>query len=619
MRNATLGLIAGLLAAVTPPAPAQAPAEDVLSTLRSGHPRLYLLDRDLTALKARVASNSTVKVWYAQLKSDSERTLTQPPVAHTLKGPRRPFQSMIDQSLRAFDRISTLALLYRLDGDRRWLDRARTEMLAVAAFPDWNPGNFLDTAMLTHAEALGYDWLYSDLSVAERAAVRGAILAKGLEPGLKDYRENGWWTEAAHNWNQICNGGLTVGALALADEEPKVAREVLDSARRSIVKAMKSYAPDGGWAEGPFYWNFGTRYNCFLLDAASTALGTDFGLKAMPGFSATDGFWAHASGPAGFLFNYADCFEPAGGASQMLWLAREFHHPWLAAREAAVAAGRPDAFHLVWSGALDSAKPDPTFPKDALYRGVDVAFFRSAWDDPTAVYVGFKGGDNQASHAHLDLGSFVLDADGRRWAVDLGGDSYGLPGYFGKERWDYFRTNTQSHNTLTIDSKNQDPAAKAPIVAFLSTPSRAFAVADLTKAYSKQASSARRGIALLDRRRVLVQDELTPAAPAEVTWKMLTRATLVVDGATATLKQDDAVLIARVLEPSGARFEVQAASPAPPQNPNRGVSALSVRVSAEMKPVRIVVLLEPGSHTTAAPKVEPLDRWVADGGLPRRP
>jgi len=36
--------------------------------------------------------------------------------------------------------------------------------------------------------------------------------------------------------------------------------------------------------------------------------------------------------------------------------------------------------------------------------------------DAGAAFVGFKGGDNAASHAHLDLGEFVYDAGGVRWA-----------------------------------------------------------------------------------------------------------------------------------------------------------------------------------------------------------
>ena len=59
-------------------------------------------------------------------------------------------------------------------------------------------------------------------------------------------------------------------------------------------------------------------------------------------------------------------------------------------------------------------------PLAAAYRGVDVAFLRSAWNDPNAIFAGFKGGDNRANHSHLDLGSFVLDAAGQRWAPGPG-------------------------------------------------------------------------------------------------------------------------------------------------------------------------------------------------------
>src|SRR6185437_13853424 len=118
--------------------------------------------------------------------------------------------------------------------------------------------------------------------------------------------------------------------------------------------------------------------------------------------------------------------------------------------------------------------------------------------DPNATFVGFKGGSNAANHAHLDLGSFVLDALGQRWAVDLGPDDYNLPGYFGNKRWTYYRLTTAGHNTLTIDGENQAPSARAPLLAYWSSPDRALAVADLTAAYGKHGTRATRGIELLD-------------------------------------------------------------------------------------------------------------------------
>ncbi len=102
--------------------------------------------------------------------------LDEPVVERTLVGPR-----LLTQSRAALHRISTLAGLFLIDGDPRVLARAKAEMRAVAAFSDWNPSHFLDVAELTAAMALGYDWLYSDLTADERELFRAAIITKGLE------------------------------------------------------------------------------------------------------------------------------------------------------------------------------------------------------------------------------------------------------------------------------------------------------------------------------------------------------------------------------------------------------------------------------------------------------
>ena len=62
---------------------------------------------------------------------------------------------------------------------------------------------------MTHAAAIGYDWLYRFLPSRDRAVVRKAIVEKGLKAGLEVYAVPGRWTKTEFNWNQICNGGLT--------------------------------------------------------------------------------------------------------------------------------------------------------------------------------------------------------------------------------------------------------------------------------------------------------------------------------------------------------------------------------------------------------------------------
>jgi hypothetical protein len=52
------------------------------------------------------------------------------------------------------------------------------------------------------------------------------------------------------NWNQVCHSGLVVGALAIAEREPELARRIVDRAVRYVPKAGAVYAPDGSTPKG---------------------------------------------------------------------------------------------------------------------------------------------------------------------------------------------------------------------------------------------------------------------------------------------------------------------------------------------------------------------------------
>ena len=253
-----------------------------------------------------------------------------------------------------------------------------------------------------------------------------------------------------HNWNQVCNGGLTAGALAVGDEEPACAGKMLHDALASVQAAMHSYAPDGGWGEGPGYWSYATSYNVTMLACLESALGTDFGLsqsdRLRPDRPVSR---LHDRPRPAAAFNFADCGENTGpGAIACCgWAAASICRPPRGWPPGRWAHGR--GHDLVSRPGQDPAAAG--LPLDKYWRSVEVATMRSRWNDPQAVFVGIKAGSNAINHQHLDIGSFVLDALGQRWAVDLGGDDYNLPGYFGRQRYDYYRLRAEGHNTLVID------------------------------------------------------------------------------------------------------------------------------------------------------------------------
>lgn len=480
---------------------------------------------------------------------------------------------LLATSRQVLDRSLTLGLVFHLTGDERYASRLWRELEAAADFKDWNPSHFLDTAEMTAAFGIAYDWLHANWTPGQRTILRKAIVAKGLTPSLSLYRKDRGWVAAEHNWNQVCNGGMTLGALAIVEEEPALAGEILERAIATVPRAMKHFAPDGAWGEGPGYWDYATKYNVLMLAGLDSAFGQDFRLSRIEGFNKAPDFAIQTVGPLGRSFNYADAGEGPAGGPQMLWFASKFDvSRWAAWRldritnPQSVMRTRPTALDLLWGAKwISRERGGNDLPLAKHFHGPEVVTMRSSWNDLDATFVGFKGGDNRVNHGHLDLGSFVLDANGRRWGMDLGPDDYNLPGYFGKARWDFYRLRAEGHNTLVINpdaQPDQAPSATSRIIRFESGDGCSFAIADLSAAYGRSAKQVHRGIAL-HRKSVLVQDEISTTAPSDVWWFMHTAAQVSADGAHATLSQGGRSLTARILQPSTARFETMAAEPFP--------------------------------------------------------
>jgi len=589
-----------------------------LATLDTGHPRLFLEDAELNRLKETAKTDPVLRSYVDQVIKDADGFLDKPQLEHKLVGPR-----LLSVSRACLDRVQTLALAYRWTGDEKYAKKAEENLLTVCAFEDWNPSHFLDTAEMSNAVGLGYDWLYAWLSPESQKKIKAGLIRNGMKPGLEAYAEKHWFTASEFNWNQVCNGGLLVGALAIADTDPKYAKVIVPAAVASLPGALRSYGPDGVWMEGPGYWHYATSYTAYGLAALQTALGTDFGLSSIDGLSVTGRFPLYCTGPAGLYLNFADSRERARAhpGACMFWLADQYDDPFLAAVEHDLIAASPkqiDPFHVVWYVPAPQTPPDPP-PLDHVFRSpVEIAVFRSAWNDPEALFVGVKSGYNQVNHGHLDLGNFELDALGVRWSRDLGSDNYNLPGYWDKkkggDRWKIYRMRSVSHSVPILSGRDQDEEATARFIKSRADGADPFVIVDLTSAYKNFAKRSQRGVRLVDNRRaVLVQDEFDVEEPCSVTWAMTTDALINVrnDG-SAELTIDGRKLVARLLSPPVLQFTQESAQQEPPERANEGVRRLKVDLPRAMGRVRVAVLLEPvweDGQTLEPPKVRSLDSW----------
>jgi Heparinase II/III-like protein len=556
-----------------PPAHAQT---TVLKNIRRDHPRLILTRTDWETLKEGLRADPVRASWYQQLRQIAETQMLRPRTHyHAGNG------QLLFQSREALTQLATFGALYRLSGEARYAEAARQELLTVIAFPDWDPSHFLDTAEMTAAVALGYDWAYDALGPADRKAIESALVSKGLQQGLQQYESHAWWIQNPNNWNVVCHGGLTLGALAIADVAPDVAERTVELALRDVPYAMNTWAPDGAWPEGLAYWNYTSQYNVLLIASLQSAVGSDGGLMSVAGFSQAGFFPLYETGPSGSTFNFADADPDAKpeAAPQMFWLARAFHQPAFGVFEAARLANAPvSIWDLIYS--IDPVQTGPQIlhdlPLQRVFHGVqDLGVARSSWESPDAAWVALKGGDNKAGHSHLDLGSFVFEVLGQRWGIDGGRDDYGLPGYFGKERYHYFRTSTPGHSTLVFDNQNQLLDGKANI---LSSGARNgndyFFLVDLSQAYG--VGQVQRRFDLIGNRSLRITDDINTTLPHQIVWSMLTQANVQLNGRRAVLSQNGRTIYARILSPDDGQFQIQPGSGPPPEGQSPVLKRLAI-------------------------------------------
>ena len=516
------------------------------------HPRLLLPKGAEKKLLKQINRDAVWKEIHTATLGEADRIITLPVNERIKTGMR-----LLAVSRENLRRIFILSYAYRMTGQEKYLVRAEQEMLKAASFSDWNPSHFLDVGEMTMALGVGYDWLYPALSEASRRTIREAIVEKGFKPSY-DTAYN-WFVDAEHNWNQVCNGGLAFGAIAVAESEPEWAQKIIDRAIDKVRLPMRHYAPDGAYPEGPGYWGYGTLFNVLLIGGLESTFGTDYGLSQMPGFMQTGTYEMQMVSPLIKHFNYMDnSYEPES-SSAPFWFYSKTQDPSVLCQQVSILQrdtakkylkDRVLPAMLIWGAGAPMEKA--VAPQETFWAGrgnTPVCVMRSGWGDPNARFVGVKLGSPSINHGHMDVGSFVFEADGVRWAIDLGSEDYNTTETRGvdlwnmaqqSQRWDVFRYNNRSHNTLTFNDKLQRVNGSAQIIESDSATARRFVKTDLTPVYAGQVDKVERTISLVDNDYLLIEDEIMAGKNyTRMRWTLMTRATpKILSDNTVMLEQD---------------------------------------------------------------------------------
>jgi len=592
---------------------------------KAEHPRLMLLKGEETQIKELIASDAMWKKMHDVIIGECNVIITKPELERVMTGRR-----LLGTSRELLRRIFFLSYGYRMTTNKRYLEKAEKEMLAVSRFTDWNPSHFLDVAEMTMGVAIGYDWLFNELSENSRKTIKQAIVQKGLNPS-KESKYN-WWLKTENNWNQVCNAGMTFGALAVQEDYPSLANEIIERAFASIPLSMEVYKPEGVYPEGYGYWGYGTTFNILFICAVEKALGTDRGLSRSPGFLQTSDFLKHMIAPSGKNFNWSDNGLGASLSPAMFWLAQKSDKPSVLWSEKTFL--KTDNFSkfksirelpaiMIWGKNIPLDKI--TEPKEKFWIGQGsnpVAMMRTSWTDPNAIYLGFKSGSPSVNHGHMDVGSFIMEADGVRWSSDPGMQNYesleskGMS-IFGRtqdaQRWTIYRMNNHSHNVITIDNQHQQVKGYGKIDAYSDAEAFSYVVSDISSIYDGQMKQVVRGVAMKDGKYVVVRDEVeTLGKETKLKWAMFTFADVELGENSAILNQDNKKLYIQVKSPSNVEMKTWSTVPTNDYDaPNPGTVMVGFECSlpANSKAYFEVLLIPEKSRNSATYTDKNLKDW----------
>lgn len=567
------------------------------------HPRLLFTSNEEIQVRKLIKENQEAQELARFLKNRADSLITLAQIPYEMNR----YGNMLYTSRAYVERLGILALAYRLYGEKKYLNAAEQTLQWVCNYPDWDPKHYLDTAEMTTAVAIAYDWLYTALPASTKKLVKKSIYKNAISRVLQEYEKGGpgSWAKRETNWNVVCNTGMVLGALAVAEDYPQEARTILENAARFMPNCLKHFAPDGVCYEGPSYWGYTASYLSLYLKAVTDNGGDKGKIGQLPGIEHTALYYKRTLSPSGRIFNFANAHEEPLNTPAFFLFSKLYHQPEVAEwyrGEIQKTIRKQQPLHQLFYLSLpwyDNTHPNPqaALPKLEVYHNSinDIIVVNGKRNVQGSIFLTAKGGAPMQAHQQMDCGTFVLESEGVRWTDDLGSDDYNLPGFWdykpGGQRWKYFRNSNLSHNTISINHQVQYAAGKAFVCEEKTDIVQPYAKLDMTSLYKNQAESVFRTFTLTDDQTVEVKDEIKLFdTQSTVSWSVITKATVETNGNKAHLTHNGKHFYIQIVSPTNATFTSRPAqNTSPKEYPIRNTTILEANCTFDQPDATIKV------------------------------
>jgi len=340
-----------------------------------------------------------------------------------------------------------------------------------------------------------------------------------------------------NNWNPwICSNWLNT--LLLVEKDSKKKTEMVQRIVSILDNYLNPHPQDGGCDEGPAYW-----------DGASAALFDNLTLLnqlSNGGFNYTyrDSLIRNLASyiykveiSKGYFINFSDASPQVGINASMAWhFGKEIEDKkmmefaaYFRKDEVPVENNYEKSFRFFFDiftrAEFEKIPGRLPYPRDVWFPNLEVIATRDCEGSDKGWFVGAKGGNNDESHNHNDVGNYMVYYDGLPLLIDVGRGTY-TARTFSAQRYEIWSNCSNYHNTPSINGVQQKdgPEFKAQKAAFKSDNKSSLFTLDISGAYPVEANvkSWLRSIRLDRGKGVSIREDYSLSKSADITNHLMT-------------------------------------------------------------------------------------------------
>ena len=291
------------------------------------------------------------------------------------------------------------------------------------------------------------------------------------ERALDAYMENDeWWMaskefepgDVINNWNPWCNSNA-LQCFLLLEDDPDVVAEAMWKSIRSVDKFLNFVHADGACEEGSTYWTHAAGKVLDYLQLLEAGTGGKISVFDEPLIRSMGEYISRTYIGNCWVVNFADAsprykgephltyrYGKAVGSMEMM----DFAAYLKKMNGASVPLDRGDTYRALQAVSIDreisEAEPVHRLSEAVWYPETQVCYF----SDSSGMFAAMKGGHNNESHNHNDIGSFILYLDASPVFIDVGVGTYTRQ-TFSDERYSIWTMQSSWHSVPEINGAAQ--------------------------------------------------------------------------------------------------------------------------------------------------------------------